>query len=190
MRGTTATISERRRQVAKLTEGGASLREVGAALGTSHVTVSRDLRALGMDTNNGHKPASLNGHSAASLSPVTSWDALETEAVTALREQARSRSGAAAALAKFAATKKAAELDSICEDRHVDIDHYNAIVTTFWHLTTNHLSGAFVRRVALELETDHVILTRIISETIEDVAAQINAAIQAHADKLDGVQAA
>ena len=42
MRGTTATISERRRQVAKLTEGGASLREVGAALGTSHVTVSRD----------------------------------------------------------------------------------------------------------------------------------------------------
>ena len=130
----------------------------------------------------------LNGSTPIITAPLESWTELQDEAITNLRRQSLTSSGASSALAKFSAGKVKAEAEDACLERHVDIDHYNAILTTFWHTMTGRMLGPLVRRVAQELGVDHVRVEGIVHEIIEDVSGELNAAIEART-KLDRIEA-
>ena len=186
---TTGTISNRREEVAHLHGEGLSAREIGTRLNVSHVTILRDQKALGLPPSNGHKPASMGGHYPVITSPLASWTDLQSESVEHLRRQAQTSSGAASALARFAASRVKDEAEDNCADRHADIDEYNALVLLFWNTTTNRMLGPLVRRVTLELQVDRVRVEAIVSEIIEDVAQELNALNEARAAKLDAIEA-
>ena len=187
---TTGTITARRVEVKRLSSSGMSAREIGSLLGVSHPTVLRDQKALGLSPTNGHSPTPMtNGHTPIIVAPLESWASLQDEAISNLRKQSLTSSSASSQLAKFAAARAREEAEDTCQERHVDVDVYNGIVLRFWNVTTGRLQGALVRRVALELEVDHVHVEKIVSEIIEDVAHELNAMMEARAAKLDRIEA-